>query len=349
MNFFDDQSRINERNDKEYNFTSQYLNQHVALFKNFDPSSAMLTQIPQLTHPTLNLAPASNMITFPIAIPTTKSSEHQTVQIQMVNPNCYTSGFQPKLQINPVNLTNGTLNTAGTTVVTVAYNSQDNEVMSNHQLNEGMTILAAIQPHDLQPSTSQVPVNIDADIESHYERMKMNSDLLTCETEEFLNLKKEPPPISNSKRENKKSLISNNDNNTTTDTSTSKKRSKKSDDTKKVKPGHVKIATAIDGTILFCCPECHMAYPDKKHLEQHLLTHRIERRFICDICGAGLKRKEHLERHKLGHNPERPHICSVCFKGFKRKEHLNLHIVIHSGQKTGEENAIFFEFKMLIY
>ncbi|ENN71308.1 hypothetical protein YQE_12233, partial [Dendroctonus ponderosae] len=113
-----------------------------------------------------------------------------------------------------------------------------------------------------------------------------------------------------------------------------KKYKKKPPKPKKPKPGQVHIATALDGTTLFCCPECHMAYPEKELLEQHLVSHKIERRFICDICGAGLKRKEHLERHKLGHNPERPFVCSVCMKGFKRKEHLNLHFVIHSGEKT---------------
>lgn len=113
-----------------------------------------------------------------------------------------------------------------------------------------------------------------------------------------------------------------------------KKYKKKPPKPKKPKPGQVHIATALDGTTLFCCPECHMAYPEKDLLEQHLIGHKIERRFICDICGAGLKRKEHLERHKLGHNPERPFVCSVCMKGFKRKEHLNLHYVIHSGEKN---------------
>lgn len=113
-----------------------------------------------------------------------------------------------------------------------------------------------------------------------------------------------------------------------------KKYKKKPPKPKKPKPGQVTIATALDGTTLFCCPQCNMAYPEKELLEQHLIGHKIERRFICDMCGAGLKRKEHLERHKLGHSPERPFICSVCMKGFKRKEHLNLHFVIHSGQKT---------------
>lgn len=87
-----------------------------------------------------------------------------------------------------------------------------------------------------------------------------------------------------------------------------------------------------------------MAYPEKENLEQHLMVHKIERRFICDICGAGLKRKEHLERHKSGHNPDRPYTCSVCAKGFKRKEHLNLHFVIHSGAKT--EVNIYFYFSL---
>lgn len=151
-----------------------------------------------------------------------------------------------------------------------------------------------------------------------------------------------------------------------------RKVKKKTPKPKRVKPGQVHIATAIDGTILFCCPECQMAYPEKESLESHLSVHKIERRYfvniteakiiltknsyfryICDICGAGLKRKEHLERHKLGeyqtemsticrlinfsstgHNPERPYVCNVCLKGFKRKEHLNLHAVIHSGMKT---------------
>lgn len=113
-----------------------------------------------------------------------------------------------------------------------------------------------------------------------------------------------------------------------------KKYKKKPPKPRRPRPGQVHIAVALDGTTLFCCPECNMAYPDKEMLEQHLVAHKIERRFICDICGAGLKRKEHLERHKLGHNPERPYICSVCCKGFKRKEHLNLHFVIHSGEKS---------------
>lgn len=47
-----------------------------------------------------------------------------------------------------------------------------------------------------------------------------------------------------------------------------KKYKKKPPKPKKPRPGQVHIATALDGTTLFCCPECNMAYPDKDMLEQ---------------------------------------------------------------------------------
>lgn len=114
-----------------------------------------------------------------------------------------------------------------------------------------------------------------------------------------------------------------------------KKKKKKTEKEKKPKPkpGEIRLTTALDGSTLYCCPECHMAYPEKELLEQHLVGHTLERRFVCDVCGAGLKRKDHLTRHKQSHNPERPYICTVCLKAFKRKEQLTLHFVIHSGEK----------------
>lgn len=58
---------------------------------------------------------------------------------------------------------------------------------------------------------------------------------------------------------------------------------------KRPKPGQVHIATALDGTILFCCPECQMAYPEKESLESHLAVHKIERR-----CDSNHIRKLHV-------------------------------------------------------
>lgn len=130
---------------------------------------------------------------------------------------------------------------------------------------------------------------------------------------------------------------------TTTATGTKKKK-KKSQKAPKVravrekkprpKPGEIRETKALDGSTLFCCPECQMAYPDRSLIEQHVrnsfkfkinaikeiinkfqvISHAIERRFVCDICNAALKRKDHLTRHKLSHIPDRPHVCNVSLK-----------------------------------
>ncbi|XP_023166436.1 zinc finger protein with KRAB and SCAN domains 1 isoform X2 [Drosophila hydei] len=119
-------------------------------------------------------------------------------------------------------------------------------------------------------------------------------------------------------------------------TTTGKKTKKKKPPKEKKprpKPGEIRETKALDGSTLYCCPECQMAYPDRSLIEQHVISHAVERRFVCDICNAALKRKDHLTRHKLSHIPDRPHVCNICMKSFKRKEQLTLHIVIHSGEK----------------
>ncbi|KXJ77166.1 hypothetical protein RP20_CCG008196 [Aedes albopictus] len=112
-----------------------------------------------------------------------------------------------------------------------------------------------------------------------------------------------------------------------------KKRKPPKEKKPRPKPGQIRETKALDGSPLFCCPECQMAYPERGLIEQHVISHAVERRFVCDICHAALKRKDHLTRHKLSHIPDRPHICSICLKSFKRKEQLTLHIVIHTGEK----------------
>lgn len=59
-----------------------------------------------------------------------------------------------------------------------------------------------------------------------------------------------------------------------------KKKKKKPPKEKKPrpKPGEIRLTTALDGSTLYCCPECHMAYPERGMLEQHLVGHTMERR-----------------------------------------------------------------------
>lgn len=62
---------------------------------------------------------------------------------------------------------------------------------------------------------------------------------------------------------------------------TSKKKKKKKPPKEKKprpKPGEIRLTTALDGSTLYCCPECHMAYPERGMLEQHLVGHTMERR-----------------------------------------------------------------------
>jgi hypothetical protein len=44
------------------------------------------------------------------------------------------------------------------------------------------------------------------------------------------------------------------------------------------KPGEIREKTALDGTMLYCCPECQMALPERELIEQHVIQHAVERR-----------------------------------------------------------------------
>uniref|UniRef100_A0A336LZP7 CSON009082 protein n=1 Tax=Culicoides sonorensis TaxID=179676 RepID=A0A336LZP7_CULSO len=108
------------------------------------------------------------------------------------------------------------------------------------------------------------------------------------------------------------------------------------------KPGQVHIATALDGTILFCCPECQMAYSEKSYLEKHLSLHKIERRpYTCTACGKGFKRKEHLNLHIVIHSGNKTEVCGECGKGFYRKDHLRKHIKSHVSKRMKETSESF--------
>lgn len=340
----------------------------------FEGSTAFTTGQVQTNNNTNMTEQHQAVITVPITVPGTKPGEaQQTVHIQVINPNPVQQQT-PKFQMGQMQIPIQSFQPGGTTVLTVAYSPQDGKFIPNHGFPEGMTVVAALQPQDLQlfaqtQATNAVQQQQSTEQNGEEDKTQTNSETVTI---------KQEPEWDNTNSGNANSQTDINDymtqtqaipinlqpflkfnptaikyehgiNITTmpsaqeepeveTDDGSKPKRKrkakKKPPKPKLPKPGQVLIATAIDGTTLFCCPECEMVYPEKENLEQHLTVHKIERRYICDICGAGLKRKEHLERHKSGHNPDRPYICSVCMKGFKRKEHLNLHFVIHSGEKN---------------
>ena len=82
----------------------------------------------------------------PISMPGDKPGDaKQTVQIQVLNPNQIQQA--PKFQNFPMQVPIQGFQQP--TVLTVAV-PQDGEMISNHGLPEGVTVLAAIQPQDLQ-------------------------------------------------------------------------------------------------------------------------------------------------------------------------------------------------------
>lgn len=92
----------------------------------------------------------SSLITLPITMPGSKPGDaQQTVHIQVMNPNA----LQPqstKFQMSQMSIpTLQSIQPNGTTVLTVAYNPTDGKFISNG-FPEGMTVLAALQPQDLQ-------------------------------------------------------------------------------------------------------------------------------------------------------------------------------------------------------
>ncbi|KAJ0177059.1 hypothetical protein K1T71_007068 [Dendrolimus kikuchii] len=210
-------------------------------------------------------------------------------------------------------------------------NTNDDESSQGTEASETSPWQISSNQQDLVKYLSQLPPQQAQTLPVSLQQfLKLNPT--EAKKAEVYNIEIEVPPAEEKREEPVINAVINEDG--TVRIKKKKKYKKKPPKPARPRPGSVVIATASDGTPIFCCPECQMAYPDKEQLEIHLVVHKIERRFICGICGAGLKRKEHLERHKLGHNPERPYVCSVCHKGFKRREHLNLHTVIHTGVKT---------------
>lgn len=99
----------------------------------------------------------------------------QTVQIQVLNPNQIQAAAAPKYQNIPMSLP--IQGFPQQTVLTVSM-PPDSEMLPNHGLPEGVTVLAAIQPQDLQlfaqaqqmqqqnNDTTNIQINTDGSLSS---------------------------------------------------------------------------------------------------------------------------------------------------------------------------------------
>ena len=64
---------------------------------------------------------------------------------------------------------------------------------------------------------------------------------------------------------------------------------------------------------------CGRIFKNKYKLNDHLVVHSKDKKFICFICKKKFKRQQTLNRHtRYGHeNTEGKHKCKFCSKGFK--------------------------------
>lgn len=50
----------------------------------------------------------------------------------------------------------------------------------------------------------------------------------------------------------------------------------------RAKTGEIKVTVGLDGSTLYCCPECNLVFPDKTEIEQHIQAH-IQVRFMLTL------------------------------------------------------------------
>ena len=79
------------------------------------------------------------------------------------------------------------------------------------------------------------------------------------------------------------------------------------------------------------CTYCGKTFKQKRHLNDHLLTHTGEKPHQCTVCGKCFARKNHLKEHSRIHTGERPYQCAECGKNFRKRSHLNQHMLVHTG------------------
>lgn len=79
------------------------------------------------------------------------------------------------------------------------------------------------------------------------------------------------------------------------------------------------------------CNYCGKKFREKSVLNNHVLIHRIERKFKCTICNARFKQRTNLTVHKKSHGNPTTVKCTICSRVLKTQSILNRHMkTVHS-------------------
>ena len=78
---------------------------------------------------------------------------------------------------------------------------------------------------------------------------------------------------------------------------------------------------------------CHLAFVLKGELNEHMVTHTKEKKYLCDICGFEAGTKTRIRRHARTHDPVKEIPCEYCPYKSTCRTHLKRHMRIHIGIK----------------
>ncbi|KAK3329359.1 hypothetical protein B0H66DRAFT_20445 [Apodospora peruviana] len=89
---------------------------------------------------------------------------------------------------------------------------------------------------------------------------------------------------------------------------------------------------------LYQCADCLRRYSRPEHLQRHIATHTLGKRFTCDICSKAFSRADLLKRHRANHNDDNgtkrrrissspgqgrvAHACQACAKARVKCEEM---------------------------
>ncbi|KAK4199140.1 putative transcription factor [Triangularia verruculosa] len=70
-------------------------------------------------------------------------------------------------------------------------------------------------------------------------------------------------------------------------------------------PQQSQLRAPHDKTLsLYQCAHCLRRYSRPEHLQRHIATHTLGKRFVCDICSKAFARADLLKRHRANHQDE---------------------------------------------
>ncbi|XP_058265909.1 zinc finger protein 135-like isoform X3 [Hemibagrus wyckioides] len=102
-------------------------------------------------------------------------------------------------------------------------------------------------------------------------------------------------------------------------------------DTKESKLKHE--TTHSEESLPYICPDCPEKFQDFVARNQHLRSHRGEKKHICDTCNRRFGDLASYDRHVRIHSGEKPYTCNVCERSFTQAGHLKSHMRLHTGER----------------